>query len=90
MLMLSSLRTDDIRELSRMGPHEAMAGAINQSAGSGGYSAYESIEVVSRNSVIMGSSDNQCGCGYLFKPRPAVERHDSPDRATHRWGAIGG
>ena len=57
---------DDIGEFSRMSSQKGMAGTINQSADSAGYSAHESIEVMSRDSVIVRSSDNQRGRSYLF------------------------
>jgi hypothetical protein len=67
-----------------------VAGTINQTAESAGYSAHESIEVMLRYAGIVRSSDNQRWHCYLFQPRPAVKRDEPSDRATHGWGAIGG
>src|SRR5262245_6681552 len=71
-----SLRAHDIGELSRMRPHKGMAATINQSTDSAGYSAHESVEVMSRDSAIVRSSDHQRGRSDLFQPRPAVERNE--------------
>ena len=67
-----------------------MAGTINQTVGSAGYSAHESIEVMLRYGGIVRSSNNQRWHSYLIQPRPAVKRNEPSDRATHGRSAIGG
>jgi len=51
-----------------MSPDKGMTGAIKQPAGGAGDPVHEHIGMMSRNSVIVRSSDNKRRRRYFFQP----------------------
>jgi len=73
-----------------MSPDKGMTGAIKQPAGGAGDPVHKHIEMMSRNSVIVRSSDNKRWRCYFFQPCPAVKADEASHRTTHGRRAIGG
>jgi hypothetical protein len=84
-----SMRPDDLGKLSGVGPHQGMAGTINQAADSAGYPAHQHFEVMSGDAGIVCPSNDQCRCFDLVQPGAAIEGDEPSHGATHGRGAIG-
>jgi hypothetical protein len=54
-----SVRADEVCKLARVSPYESMTGPIKQPAHCTRNPAHQSIEMVSGNGDIVGSSDNE-------------------------------
>src|SRR5690349_10251597 len=85
-----SLRADNLGKLARMGPHQHVAGPINQTTNSAGYSGHKHIEVMSGDADVIRSSYDQRRRADLVQPRAAVERDEPSGRTAHGRGIIGG